>query len=138
MLDPRLYRTGFIAVAMALIVVAFSLVNQPGPLGSSLAPDAFNGPTAFAQMGSLARANPQRRPGSPGDDDVASIVAGKLRGDGYSVRQDTFTGRTADGRRTLENVVATRTGLTPGTIVVLSHRDSLNSPGTLTSPGRRR
>ena len=31
-LDPRIYRTGLVAVALAVIVLAFSLENQPGPL----------------------------------------------------------------------------------------------------------
>lgn len=130
MLDPRLYRTGAVAVALAVIVVAFSLVDQQRGVGSSLAPDAFNGAGAFSQMVTLAKAAPNRRPGSAGDEDVASVVASTLRSFGYSVSQQTFRADTVDGRHPLLNVVGTRTGLAPGAIVVVSHRDSLSSPGT--------
>jgi len=52
MLDPRIYRTGFVAVALAVVVVAFSLLDQQGSLTASLAPDAFNGQGAYSTMAS--------------------------------------------------------------------------------------
>jgi Peptidase family M28 len=128
MLDPRIYRMGFVAVALAVVVLAFSLVDQQGPLGSTLAPDAFSGQNAGGLMSSLARANPDRRPGSAGDEDVASSVAARLRQYNYNVSERLFRGSTVDGRRTLENVIGVRAGLGAGSIVVLSHRDSLHSP----------
>ncbi len=45
------------------------------------------------------------------------------------MQTETFEADTTAGRRRLENVVATRTGLGRGTIVVVSHRDALSSPG---------
>ena len=42
MLDPRIYRMGLTAVLLAVIVLAFSLGDQPGPQGTTLAPQAFN------------------------------------------------------------------------------------------------
>lgn len=128
MLDPRIYRTGFVAVALAVVVVAFSLLDQQGSLPASLAPDAFNGQNAYATMGSLAQNNPDRRPGSTGDEDVASYVSAKLASYGYQVDQHLFSARTVDGKRTLETVTGVRPGLSTGSIVVLSHRDSLRSP----------
>ena len=68
MLDPRIYRTGFVVVALALVVLAFSLQNQPGPASTTLAPEAFNGSSAYATMQRMAADAPQRRPGSIGDD----------------------------------------------------------------------
>ena len=65
-LDPRIYRTGLVAVALAVIVLAFSLENQPGPLTTTLAPEAFNGGHAYATMTRLAKQYPNRRPGTPG------------------------------------------------------------------------
>jgi hypothetical protein len=127
MLDPRIYRTGFVAVALAVVVVAFSLLDQQGPLAASLAPDAFSGQNAYATMGSLAQNNPDRRPGSTGDEDVASYVSAKLASYGYQVDRHLFTARTVDGKRTLETVTGVRTGLSTGSIVVLSHRDSLHA-----------
>ena len=128
MLDPRIYRTGLIVVALAVIVLAFSLQGQPGPVTTTLAPDAFNGQSAFASMTSLASEYPERRPGSAGDDALATEVANDFQSDGYTVSTDTFAARTADGSRTLENVVAVRPGLTTGSIVVIAHRDALSAP----------
>ncbi len=129
MLDPRIYRTGFVAVGLAVVVLAFSLINQQGSAGSSLAPEAFSGASAFSTMNNMARTYPHRRPGSAGDDALASAVArGFGQVHGWSVATDVFRARTVDGMRTLENVTATRVGLQSGTILVVAHRDSLSSP----------
>lgn len=129
MLDPRIYRTGLIAVAVAVIVVAFSLSSQQGPLEATLTPEAFNGPTAYNTMSSLAAQYPDRRPGSPGDDHLADAVAQALRGDGFLVQRSVFDAQTIDGVRTLQTVTGTLAGSTPGSIVVVAHRDSVHSPG---------
>jgi Peptidase family M28 len=128
MLDPRIYRTGLVVVALAVIVVAFSLGNQPGPLGTTLAPEAFNGQNAYATMAKLAARNPQRRPGSAGDDAVAGYVAAQLRADGFSVSTDRFSGRTVAGARPLAAVLGTLPGLSSESIVVVAHRDALQGP----------
>jgi hypothetical protein len=76
-----------------------------------------------------------RAPGSTGDGALATYVAQELAGEhnsgitGFSVRNDFFSAQTAAGQRTLDNVVATRPGLGSGTIVVVSHRDAVASPG---------
>ncbi len=130
MLDPRIYRTGLVVVALAVLVLAFSLEDQPGGLTSTLAPDAFNGQNVYASMARMANDYPQRRPGSPGDRDLAVQVGSSFRryfGAG-AVSTDTFTGRTADGPRTLENVVAVRPGMESGTVVLVAHRDARGSP----------
>jgi hypothetical protein len=126
MLDPRIYRTGLIVVAVAVIVVAFSLGNQPGPLAATLVPDAFSGSTAYATMGNLAAQYPDRRPGSDGEQSIADYVAGALQGDGLQVQRTVFTAQTVDGPREVETVTGTLAGLSPGTIVVVAHRDSTN------------
>src|SRR5450755_395981 len=128
MLDPRIYRSGFAIVALALVVLAFSLQDQPGPLGTTLPPDVFNGQNAYNSMVSLAASDPLRRPGSEGDDALATQVANSLAHDGFTVSTNTFTGRTVDGSRTLENVTAIRPGISNGSIVVMAHRDALGSP----------
>lgn len=129
MLDPRIYRTGFIAVGLAVVVLAFSLLDQPGPAGTNLAPEAFSGSNAFATMQAMARNYPDRRPGSAGDDALAAAVAQGFRQiKGWSVATDVFKARTVDGIRTLENITATRVGLATGSIVIVAHRDSLSSP----------
>lgn len=130
MLDPRIYRTGMIVVALAVIVLAFSFTDQPGAAGTSLAPQAFNGQNAFSDMVSMARDDPVRQPGSDGDFALAAQVASSFRRSGFGVSTDTFRGRTVDGAQTLENVVGIRPGLSGGSIVVIAHRDSLSSPAT--------
>lgn len=124
MLDPRIYRTGLIVVAVVVIVVAFSLGNQPPPLMATLVPDAFNGGTAYATMGSLAAQYPDRRPGSYGDEDIASSVVQAFGQDGLQVQRSTFRAQTVDGPKTIETVTGTLSGLSPGSIVIVAHRDS--------------
>ncbi len=128
MLDPRIYRTGFAAIALAVIVFAFSLESQPGGLSTTLSAEALNGPGIFTTINTLAKQYPDRRPGSNGDDALAGHVAQVLNARGYSVSTDTFNASTADGHRTLETVSGLRAGLTNGTIVIVSHRDAESSP----------
>src|SRR5689334_21167167 len=105
MFDPRIYRTAFVPVALAVIVLAFSLGPQQGALGTTLAPDALNAQNVAVMLSRLAHDYPTRRPGSSGDQALAQYVAQQLRGHRYRVATDIFSGRTADGTRTLENVV---------------------------------
>jgi uncharacterized membrane protein YhaH (DUF805 family) len=136
MLDPRIYRTGMVGVALAVLVLAFSLQNQPGPSRATLAPDAFNGALSAKEMRLLATDYPNRSPGSDGDKALAALVAKTLRLDQFQVSDTTSSGRTADGVRTLEAVTGTRAGLKSGTILVVAHRDgpgkaSLSGTATL-------
>jgi Peptidase family M28 len=124
MLDPRIYRTSLIVVALAVIVVAFSLGSQPSPLTASLVPDAFNGGTAYATMGNLAAQYPDRRPGSDADNSIADYVASGFSRDGLQVQRTVFSAQTIDGPRTVQTVTGTLAGLTPGSIVIVAHRDS--------------
>jgi Peptidase family M28 len=124
MLDPRIYRNGLMIVVVALIVLAFSLGSQAPPLTANLVPDAFNGPNAYGLMTSLAATYPDRRPGSDGDNGVADDVAHALRRDGFQINRTVFSAQTIDGPRTIQTVTGTLAGTTPGTIVVVAHRDS--------------
>jgi len=128
MLDPRIYRMGLVPVVLAVIVLAFSLGNQPGPLTNNLAPAAYNGGYAYATMKTLATQYPDRRPGSAGDRRLAGNIAGQLRGSGFTVSTDVFRGRTVYGTRRLENVIGVRAGLRSGSIVVVADRSALSSP----------
>jgi hypothetical protein len=129
-LDPRIYRNGMIIVAVALIVVAFSLGSQASPLPATLVPDAFNGPGAYSTMLSLAKAYPNRPPGSQADEKIADYVANTLSGDGLVVARSEFTAQTVDGARRIETVTGTLAGTTPGSIVVVAHRDAARAGGT--------
>src|SRR5437660_4175074 len=128
MLDPRIYRTGLVPVVLAVIVLAFSLQNQPGALSTTLAPDAYSAQNAYATMNALAARYPDRRPGSAGDRGVADYVAAALGRDNFTVSRDSFSGHTVDGTTALQNVTGMRAGQLAGTIAIVSARDSLRGP----------
>ncbi len=128
MLDPRIYRTGLIIGALAVIVFAFSLHGQPGPLSTSMSPVAFNGANSFRWMQSLAAQYPTRSPGSYSDDALADVVAEQFNNSHLFVTTSTVRARTVDGPQTLETVLGTLAGPTSGSIVVVAHRDALGSP----------
>jgi hypothetical protein len=124
-LDPRIYRAGFLPILFVLVLVGFSLREPPRPLTASLAPDAFDGVAALRQLDRLAAEAPLRRPGSAGDRLVARRVEATLRANGFRVGVRRVTGETADGSRELETVVGERAGFSNRRIVVLAHRDAL-------------
>lgn len=135
MLDPRIYRTGLIIAALALVVLGFSLRDQQPPLRPTLAPDAFNGQNAYSAIQILGSKDPSRRPGSAGDRALAKQVAGTFGKDGFTLSTTTFSGRTVDGTRTLENVVGVRPGIKSGSIVVVAARDALGAPALASLSG---
>jgi len=124
-LDPRIYRAGFLPILFALVLVGFSLREPPRPLTASLAPDAFDGAAAFRQLDRLAAEAPLRRPGSAGDRLVAQRVEETLRTNGFRVDMRRFTGETVDGSRELTTVVGERAGFSNRRILVVAHRDAL-------------
>jgi Peptidase family M28 len=131
MLNWRLYRATFVPFLVALGVAAFSLGARPQPLTSTLAPDAFDGASAFAELKSLAAEFPDRRPGSAGDQRLAARVAQTLEGlggaghGGFQVRTRGFQAQTIDGEKTLETVIAQRPGSSGGRpVVIMAHRDA--------------
>jgi hypothetical protein len=124
-LDPRIYRAGFLPILFALVLVGFSLREPPRPLTASLAPDAFDGAAAFRQLDRLAAEAPLRRPGSGGDRLVAQRVEETLRANGFRVGVRHVTAETADGSRELETVVGERAGFSNRRILVIAHRDAL-------------
>jgi hypothetical protein len=131
MLNGRLYRVAFVPFLFALAIAAFSLGSRPQPYISTLAPDAFEGAPAFAELQRLAREFPHRRPGSPGDEALGRYVAQKLEGlggaagGGFSVHTYRVAAQTIDGERQLSTVVAQRPGSTSAApILILAHRDA--------------
>ena len=141
--NPRIYRTFLGLAAFAVIVFGFSFQGQPGALTTTLAPPSFAGVSGPARnpgtMQWLADHFPNRPPGSAGDNALAAYVAGQFAAIGsdhqFSVSRTRFSAQTADGPRTLTNVVATRTGIAPGTIVVVASRDSPRAPGLASLSG---
>jgi hypothetical protein len=109
MFDGRIYRAAFVPFLFVLVIVGFSLSGQAAPLGSTLAPDAFNGPRAFAGLQTLAKRFPDRRPGSPGDNELAAYIAAQLRGLGSA------PGRSGSGPSTPPSGESTSSEPTSGT-----------------------
>jgi hypothetical protein len=131
MLNGRLYRVAFVPFLIALAIAAFSLGSRPAPLTSTLPPDAFEGQQAFAELKTLAATYPDRRPGSTGDERLATHIANVLKGlggtagGGFSVRTATIDGETIDGKRPLTTVIAQRPGSTDETpLLIVAHRDA--------------
>jgi hypothetical protein len=129
MTDPRLYRAALVPVLFALVLLGFSLENRPRALTTALAPDAFAGDRAFDRAyrpgTGLAGRFPERRPGSPGDERLAALVAAQMkRAGGFRVRTTVHDGETIDGRRSLRTVIAERAGIVDERIVVVAHRDA--------------
>ena len=135
MLDPRVYRAGLVPLLLAVAVVAFSLVDRPRPVGTTLAADAFNEVRAFDGLEELAERFPQRRPGSKGDEALAQEVAGEFEELGFRVRTTTQEGETVSGGRPVTNVIAQRTGTRDERIVIVAHRDAVGrgSPAELSA-----
>ncbi len=142
MFDGRIYRAAFVPLLLVLVIAGFSLVGRPAPLGSTLAPDAFDGARAYAGLRALAKRFPDRRPGSVGDDALAAYIAQSLRGlgspstaggtsaqgsagGGFQVTTRQVQAQTIDGDRTLTTVIAERPGSTgESPIAIVAHRDS--------------
>src|SRR6202035_4288324 len=131
---PRIYRMGVVPVVLAVIILAFSLEDQPGALTSNVVPDAFNGSHAYATMNMLAKSYPDRQPGSRADNRLAGYVYGQLHGYHYKVSTDYFQGPTPRGERQLENVVGYRAGGGNGSIVIVASRDGVGSPTAGSKP----
>ncbi len=142
MFDGRIYRAAFVPFLFVLVIAGFSLSGQASPLGSTLAPDAFNGPRAFTGLQTLVKRFPDRRPGSAGDNELAAYIAAQLRGlgnasgttgsgpstpvsgesttgtsapvaaGGFQVSTSQIQAATIEGTRTLTTVIAERPGST--------------------------
>lgn len=132
MLEPRIYRTGLVALALALLVCAFSLRDPSGPLATPLVPDVFDAPSAYATMSTLAHVG-ARRPGRRGDGEIANYVAARLRRYGFAVSASGFDAASAAGARTTENVTGTLAGSSTSTIAIVAPRDASGAPGAAPS-----
>jgi hypothetical protein len=130
LLDIRIYRAAFIPVLLALVVVMFSLENRPPALSSTLAPDAFDAKSAYATASDVVSREPDRRPGSTGDNRVADIVEGRLRSlTGFETSRDPFKAKVEGDDASMVNVTGVVNGLSNRQLVVLAHRDTLERPG---------
>lgn len=131
MFDGRIYRAAFVPLLFVLVIAGFSLTGRPAPLSSTLAPEAFEGARAFADLQTLAKRFPDRRPGSAGDDQLSNEIASTLKGlsgtagGGFQVSTRVIHAQTIDGARTLRTVIAERPGSSnESPIAIVAHRDA--------------
>ena len=141
MLNPSIYRAAFLPVLLAVLVAAFSLQDRPRAIGTTLAPDAFDGTRTGRVLADLAQRFPDRRPGGRGDRALAAEVERALRagvqptgrdavpGGERLVRTVTRSAQTIDGERDVTTVLATRPGQPGPGLVVLAPRDAARGPG---------
>jgi hypothetical protein len=132
MFDGRIYRAALAPLLLVVVIVGFSLSGAATPLRSTLAPDAFEGERAYATLRQLLAAYPGRRPGSAGDRALAVFLAQSLRaltgtaGGGFQVSEHSLQAHTAEGERTLTDVIALRPGSGGGRpVTILAHRDAV-------------
>src|SRR5438477_3532378 len=124
--NGRLYRGTWLLVGLPLLVLAFS-VARPTPLPRAFLPE-FDGQTTKQLADQLATDYPNRFPGSL---PAADWFREQLKPYGLPIRTERFSavipGR---GRVQMQDVVAEAIGRSPGTIVVMAHRDNDGSgPG---------
>jgi hypothetical protein len=126
--NGRLYRIAWLAVALPLLLLAFT-VSRPSALPRPILPQTFDGQAA-AQLASTLENAPQyaakvRQPGSNGDANAAAWFHDQMTGLGLKAKSENF-GATIPGvgKTQLQNVLAVVPGRSPQTIVVTAHRDT--------------
>jgi Peptidase family M28 len=135
--SARIYRAAWIAVAVPLLVAAFS-VGKPVALQQPRLPPSFDRTTAVQFARVLAGRAPDRSPGTLDAREAADYVASQLRSYRFTVERQPFTADVPGrGRERFENIVAVAparpqdtAARSNQTIVVMAHRDNLGgSPG---------
>jgi hypothetical protein len=118
--NGRLYRGTWLLVGLPLLVAAFS-VARPTPLPRAFLP-AFDGAATKQLAKDLVDINANRFPGAVGP---AQWFREQLQSYGLPIRTERFSavipGR---GRVQMQNIVVEAVGRSPGTIVVMAHRDN--------------
>src|SRR5690349_498875 len=103
----------------------FSLESRPTSVPQALAADVlFDGHVALTGTQNLAKAHPDRRPGSDGNLAAAGEVASDLRAQHFAVTVDRFRSDDKD----LVNVIGRRIGESTRQLVVVAPRDADRVP----------
>lgn len=103
----------------------FSLESQPRPLPQASPADVlFEGTTAANTVRSIVTRAPDRRAGTPGDEQTARRMINAFKRFGFAATVDRFD----DGGADLVNVVGTRPGLSRRRVVIVAERDALSVP----------
>jgi hypothetical protein len=121
--NSRLYRGSFVVVALALLLLAFSIV-RPVALPAPQLPPNFDGSTARELATYLATHYPDRSPGGAGSLAAAGWFRDQMRQYDLPVSSDTWTAAIPGrGRTRLQNLWAVARGSSRQAIVVMAHRD---------------
>jgi hypothetical protein len=121
--NSRLYRGSFAVVALALLLLAFSLV-RPAALPPPQLPANFDGATARSLATYLSSHYPDRSPGGAGSLAAAAWFRDQMRQYDLPVSSQTwFATIPGRGRTRLQNLWAVARGQSREAIVVMAHRD---------------
>jgi hypothetical protein len=121
--NSRLYRGSFVVVALALLLLAFSIV-RPVALPPPQLPPNFDGSTARELATYLASHYPDRSPGGAGSLAATAWFRDQMRQYDLPVSSDTWTATIAGrGHTRLQNLWAIARGSSRQAIVVMAHRD---------------
>ena len=134
MINPRLYRLGFLPAIVALVVVMFSVQSQPEPLESPTTPGVFEAGPAARSARTIAEMAPERQPGSEADSAIADLVAQRFGEiEGGEVSEQTVDSNFEGVDVELRNVVLTLPGESEHQVLLMANRDSAEGPGYASS-----
>ncbi|MCD6016394.1 MAG: hypothetical protein K0R88_2478 [Solirubrobacterales bacterium] len=133
LIDFRLYRLSFGLALLAVVVAMFSLEGTPDAIEAAASP-GFEDERAAIAARQVLRLAPDRRPGSPGDDAVADLVAERFAEVAAgAVSEQLFEAEFEGEELELRNVLLTLPGDTASTVVVFAPRDSARGSGAASS-----
>ena len=122
--NARTYRGTWLLVAIPLLIAAFS-VRKASPLPPPNLPPTFNTLAASDLAGTLARAFPDRRPGTNGAVGASQWLVNQFKQEGFRTESDYWRAEIPGrGRVPLRNIVASAPGRSSDAIVVMAHRDN--------------
>lgn len=122
--NARTYRGTWLLVAIPLLIAAFSL-RKASPLPPPNLPPTFNTLAASDLAGTLARAFPDRRPGTNGAIGAAEWLVTQFKQEGFTTESDYWRAEIPGrGNVPLRNIVATTPGRSSDAIVLMAHRDN--------------
>lgn len=130
MIDPRIYRAGFLPALVCLVIVMFSVQPLPEPLESPVTTAGFEPGPAARVARQISAVAPERTPGSPGDAAAADIVAERFGAiEGGELSEQPFVA----GGDELRNLVLVLPGESEQQIALIAPRDSADGVGLASS-----
>src|SRR5688500_14284252 len=124
MVSPSLYRLSMIPVALAALVLLFSVVSRPPAERAEESPDAFAGGRAAALASALSEAAPERVPGSEDAEAATEFVTDELLEiEGGQVSTQDFTAPVDGEDVEMTNVSLLLPGETEDRLVIVATRD---------------